>query len=131
MPSSSTLSEHTLHKSTRVTMQQSELINNQRWSRFRHLLCMVEDSDFLGRTLQLRMCFLPNSRASIDNAPGPIIASVPPNVASESAGHPSLECTNAIHTSTAAISAPVAGVHKPNIIKIASTAPMPCGAIVA
>jgi hypothetical protein len=80
--------------------------------------------------LQLPICFLPNNRASIDNAPGPIIASVAPSVANMSAIHPSPGDTTAIHTSTTAISAPVTGVHKPNIIGIASTAPKACGAMV-
>jgi len=33
------------------------------------------------RIFQLAKCFLPNSRASIDHAPGPIIARVTPSIA--------------------------------------------------
>ena len=59
------------------------------------------------------MCFLPNSRASIDQAPGPTIARVAPRVANMMGiqGSPGRE--KAIHTSAMASKAPVTGVHNP------------------
>ena len=55
------------------------------------------------------MCFLPNSRASIDQAPGPIIAKVAPRIASirGTSGSPTRNKT--IHSSTMVTSAPRLG----------------------
>ena len=80
------------------------------------------------RQIQLGICFLPNSRASIDHAPGPIIASVPPRTAKMidiQAFPPPVKATQ---SSTAAISAPAMGVQKPAKINNPKTAPAICGA---
>jgi hypothetical protein len=75
---------------------------------------------------QVAICFLPNSRASIDQAPGPIIASVPPRTANTTDN--SLPApASAIHPSMITISAPASGVHKPTKINNPSTAPVICG----
>ena len=78
----------------------------------------------LARTVdcQPRICFLPNSRASIENAPGPIIAKVPPMVARKIAIPTLPEHVKAIHISRATISVPVNGVHRPVIMQIANNA---------
>jgi len=77
------------------------------------------------------MCFLPKSRASIDQAPGPIVARVKPNVANmiEMSGLPPLE--KAIHTSTTAIRPPAIGVQKPTRSSIPAAAPIIGAAISA
>ena len=69
------------------------------------------------------MCFLPNRRASIDQAPGPIAARLNPNVANmiEMSGLPKLE--KAIHTSNTAIRLPAIGVQKPTTSSIPAAAP--------
>jgi len=63
------------------------------------------------------MCFLPNRRASIDQAPGPIIARAEAKTASARKIHGSPECDQnraiAIQTLTTAASAPAMGVKKP------------------
>ena len=58
------------------------------------------------------MCFLPNSRASMDQAPGPIIAKVAPRAASTMGINGSPGRENAIHISTMVTVAPASGVHK-------------------
>jgi len=80
------------------------------------------------------MCFLPNSRASIDQAPGPIIAKVAPRIASirGTSGSPTHDKT--IHSSTMVTSTPPTGVHKPTGRSIPVPAPivpapMMCGVI--
>jgi len=75
------------------------------------------------------MCFLPNSLASIDQAPGPIIAKVAPRVASISGSNGSPTCDEITHSSTMATSAPPSGVHKPARRRIPAPAPMMCGVI--
>lgn len=75
------------------------------------------------------MCFLPNSRASIDQAPGPTIAKVAPRIASirGTSGSPTRNKT--IHSSTMVTSAPPTGVHKPTRRSIPAPAAMVCGVI--
>ena len=75
------------------------------------------------------MCFLPKSRASIDQAPGPIAARLKPNVASmiEMTGLARLE--TAIHTSSTAIRPPAIGVQKPTRSSIPAAAPIMAAAI--
>ena len=64
------------------------------------------------------MCFLPNRRASMDQAPGPIIAKASARIASATKIHGSPECDEnremAIHSLTMAASAPANGVKKPS-----------------
>lgn len=63
------------------------------------------------------MCFLPNLRASIDQAPGPIIANAAANTACARLTHGSPECErsceSAIHILMPAASAPASGVKTP------------------
>jgi hypothetical protein len=75
------------------------------------------------------MCFLPKSRASIDQAPGPIIAKVPPRVANMMATNELSGREKATQTSTIATSVPTAGVHKPTRRAIPAPAPIICGRI--
>lgn len=72
-------------------------------------------------------CFRPKRRASIDHAPGPIIASVRPNAASIMEMPAPSTQENAIHDSTTAINAPQTGVHKPSSSNAPALAPMRCG----
>ena len=75
---------------------------------------------------EISKCFRPNSRASMDNAPGPIIANVAPDVAKRM-GIPREAHEKATHTSTTAINVPLIGVHKPTSRKIAAPNPIDCG----
>ena len=73
------------------------------------------------------MCFLPKSRASKDQAPGPIIARVAPRTP-RLAGKAALFGTEkAIHASTIAAKTPATGVHRPANSKTAASAPILCG----
>jgi len=67
----------------------------------------------------------------MENAPGPIIASVPPSVASIAAVPASPGDTKTVHTIIVAMIAPAIGVHKPIMMKIARAASMACAATVA
>jgi len=58
-------------------------------------------------------CFLPKRRASIDHAPGPIIARLAPKAARSNGASPPERVENAIHSSTTAIEVPLTGVHRP------------------
>jgi len=75
----------------------------------------------------MSMRFLPNRRASMDQAPGPTIAKTAPRTACMMAIHGSPECErnrdNAIDILTIAASHPATGVHKP--IRRSIPAPMP------
>ena len=75
------------------------------------------------------MCFLPKSRASIDQAPGPIIAKVAPRVANMMGINELPGREKATQTSTIATSVPTAGVHKPKRRAIHAPAPIICGRI--
>ena len=76
------------------------------------------------------MRFLPKSRASMDQAPGPTIAKTAPRTACMMAIHGSPECEKyrekAIHTLTMAASVPATGVHKPTRRSIPAPIPMIC-----
>ncbi len=80
------------------------------------------------------MRFLPKSRASMDQAPGPTIANTAPRAACTMAIHGSPECEKylerAIHTLTMATSVPATGVHKPTRRSIPAPIPMICGTTV-
>jgi hypothetical protein len=80
------------------------------------------------------MCFLPYRRASIDQAPGPIIADAAAKMACARATHGSPECEKnreiAIRTLAAAASTPASGVNTPTNRSIAAAMPMICGATV-
>src|SRR5262245_25771852 len=77
------------------------------------------------------MCRLPKRRASIDQAPRPIMANVAPRTASmaEGTGLPALDHSN--HASAIAISVPATGIHKPIRRSIPATAPTACATITA
>jgi hypothetical protein len=76
------------------------------------------------------MRFLPKSRASMDQAPGPSIAKTAPRTATRMAIHGSPECEKyrerAIHNLMIATSAPATGVHKPIRRSIPAPIPMIC-----
>ena len=76
------------------------------------------------------MCFLPKSRASMDQAPGPIIAKAKPSTACMMAIHGSLECQKcleqAIHTLTMPVKDPASGVHRPTTRSNPLPAPTIC-----
>lgn len=77
------------------------------------------------------MCFLPKRRASIDQAPGPIMANVAPsttNVTGDT-GSPAFE--HRIHPFAIATSVPATGVHSPIKRSIPATAPTASGTISA
>lgn len=65
------------------------------------------------RSIQSSKCFLPNKRASMDHAPGPIIARVAPSVAKMMGSHGSRAWKKTTKISTIATSVPNSGVHKP------------------
>ena len=73
------------------------------------------------------MCFLPNSHASIDQAPGPIIANVALSVARMMGIRRSPAREKRIQISTKQVSVPINGVHKPIKINIDKTAPISSG----
>jgi len=73
------------------------------------------------------MCFLPNSRASIDQAPGPIIAKVTPRIAKVTEMRELLECVRTFHVSTHATKAPATGVQRPNSRSTPAAAPIIAG----
>ena len=61
----------------------------------------------------MSMRFHPNSPASTDQAPGPIIARAAPNVPNRMRVHRSTGCDSAFHSSRNATVAPAIGVHNP------------------
>ena len=75
------------------------------------------------------MCFLPKRRASMDQAPGPIIAKVAPRVANMMGMNGLAGREKAIQTSTMATSVPAIGVHKPTRRGIPALAAIICGRI--
>ena len=75
------------------------------------------------------MCFLPNNLASIDQAPGPIIAKVAPRVANMMGMNGLSGREKAIQTSTMATSVPAIGVHKPTRRGIPALTAIICGRI--
>ena len=84
-----------------------------------------------GPGFEASMCFLPKRRASIDQAPGPIMANVAPSTTNvtEDTGSPALE--HRIHPLAIATSVPATGVHSPIKRSIPATAPTACGTISA
>ena len=79
--------------------------------------------------INFRCIFLPKSRASIDQAPGPIIANVPPKTASVSDIQILAPPATTIHNSTAPTSAPATGVHNPAKMNSPRIAPVISGII--
>ena len=77
------------------------------------------------------MCLLPNSRASIDQAPGPIIANVAPSAANKRDGRQLPELDARIHACAMAISVPATGVHSPSNRQVPATALTVSGTISA
>ena len=59
------------------------------------------------------MCLLPNNLASMDHAPGPIIAKLAPRAAKIMAAHASAALERAIHSSIVASNVPATGVQRP------------------
>lgn len=105
---------------------------------FIYLECGIGRSDFLyrgvlwwGDNQAAGMRFLPYSRASIDHAPGPIIASVPPSRAKTIDIHALLPLANAIQSPTTARNPPAMGVQKPTMMNSPRIAAAMCGAICA
>jgi len=73
------------------------------------------------------MRFLPNSRASTDQAPGPIIAKLTPRVARIKGIQGPVGREKRIQPSVRPSSVPTAGVHKPSRINIPKPAAMSSG----
>src|SRR5579864_2187390 len=80
-----------------------------------------------GQNDQLPMSFLPKSRASKDQAPGPIIAKVPPKTARVRDIQIFVPPTITIQNSTPATSAPAKGVPKPAKMNSPKIAPVISG----
>jgi len=80
-----------------------------------------------GVCFYVSMCFLPKRRASTDHAPGPIMAAVPPRVASMIGIEGSPTQVKAIHSSTTATKVPTSGVHMPTRRSIPAHAPITRG----
>ena len=77
------------------------------------------------------MCFLPKSLASMDQAPGPIIANVAPRMPRVMEMSGLVDRVKMFHASSTAIRVPASGVHKPNNISSPVAAPMIAGATAA
>ena len=78
---------------------------------------------------QLPMYFRPKSRASMDQAPGPIIANVPPKTISMSDLQVSLSPAKTIQNSMGTTSVPTTGVQSPARMNSPRTAPVISGII--
>jgi hypothetical protein len=77
------------------------------------------------------MRFRPNTQASIDHVPGPIIANVAPRTARKRAKVGLAGDVKASHTSKIATRAPAIGVHNPAISRTPANAPTLSGTILA
>ena len=81
------------------------------------------------------MCFLPNNFASMDQAPGPIIARAAPRVACIVGIQGSPECeekrASAIHNLTIVTMTPTSGVHNPAKTNNPAATPMLCRAAIS
>ena len=77
------------------------------------------------------MRFRPNTQASIDHVPGPIIANVAPRTARKRAKVGLAGDVKAMHTSRMATTPPAIGVHNPAISRTPANPPTPSGTIVA
>jgi hypothetical protein len=75
---------------------------------------------------QLTKRFLPNNLASIDHAPGPIIARVTPSVAKKMHIQGSRVWNKMMDISMIATTVPATGVHKPTRRNIPAAAPIKC-----
>jgi hypothetical protein len=73
------------------------------------------------------MCFLPNSPASTDQAPGPIIANVALSVARMIGIQTSVPRESKTQTSIKLTSVPTIGVHRPSKMNIDKPAAMSSG----
>jgi hypothetical protein len=73
------------------------------------------------------MCFLPNSRASTDHAPGPIMANVALSVATMIGILESPVRQRKSQISVTLVSVPTTGVHKPTKMNIDRPAPISSG----
>jgi len=73
------------------------------------------------------MCFLPNNRASTDQAPGPIIANVALSVAAMIGIHVSPLRERRTQISVRLVSAPTTGVQRPTKINTDKPAPINTG----
>ena len=73
------------------------------------------------------MCFLPKSRASTDQVPGPIIAKVAPRIADVRESSGLTGCVNRFHISIIAIRVPASGVHKPTTSNRPAAPPIMAG----
>jgi len=73
------------------------------------------------------MCFLPNSRASTDQAPGPIIANAALSVATMLGIHESPVRQRRSQISVRLTSAPATGVQRPTKMNIDKPAPINSG----
>jgi len=71
-------------------------------------------------------CFLPKSRASMDQYPGPIMAKVAPSPAGIMRIHRSAGCEIAITTSAIATIVPATGVHRPSRRSIPAPTAITC-----
>ena len=77
------------------------------------------------------MCLLPNRRASIDHAPGPIIANVAPMTVNMTDPIASLALDHAIQPLAIATPIPATGVHSPQSKNAPAMAPAVRGTICA
>ena len=77
------------------------------------------------------MCFLPKSLASMDQAPGPIIANVAPRMPSVMEISGLVDRIKMFHASSTAIRVPASGVHRPTSSIMPAAPPMIAGAIAA
>jgi hypothetical protein len=75
------------------------------------------------------MCLLPNRRASIDQAPGPIMANVPPITANKAEVPGASALDHTTHPPAMATTVPATGVQRPNSKNAPATAPAACGPI--
>jgi len=73
----------------------------------------------------------PNKRASIDQAPGPIIANVAPNTATMMEDQISAAFAHSNHPPAIATNVPATGVHRPTKRHVPTTAPNICGTTAA
>lgn len=78
----------------------------------------------------MSICFLPKSRASMDHAPGPIMAKVAPSATSMMHTHGSAGWDVRMISSATAITIPAIGVHKPKSSRIPAPVAKACGMMV-
>src|SRR5437016_13856338 len=93
------------------------------------LLLLEEQTLLPTHSWGARMRFLPKSLASTDQAPGPIIARVAPNVAKRIGIQGVSGRANAIQSSAIATSVPITGVHNPSARTSPAAAAIICGVV--